>query len=65
LLSANAGSSVTNSFAGFAELSGYRTSERNSPRTVVPIDEIELTFPASTCVRNVGLYGMRTRVACV
>ncbi|HYB30974.1 MAG TPA: hypothetical protein VEF89_30555 [Solirubrobacteraceae bacterium] len=29
---------------------------------MVPFDEIEVTFPACTCARHVGLYGIRTRV---
>jgi hypothetical protein len=32
------------------------------PWTVVLFEEIELTFPALTWLRNVGLYGIRTRV---
>ena len=66
LLLANSGSSVTNSLAGVAVLfAGYRTAVRKLPCTVVPFDEIELTLPALTCARNVGLYGIRTRAGCV
>ena len=61
---AKVGTSVLNSFVGLA-LPIFSALE-NVPWIAVPFDWIESTFPARTCWRKAGLYGIRTRLcACV
>src|SRR3954451_7543959 len=54
---ANVGTSVLKNFEDFVSLpvGGYFTLARNSPWTVEPFDEIDLTLPALICWMKVGV----------